>query len=94
MNPTKLWGAGALALLLSACVTINIYFPEAQADQAVKAIVKDVLGKDVPAAEPAPTGEKGSALEQPFWAGWCRRPRRPSRTSLWIPRRSAGCRPP
>ncbi|MCP3868147.1 MAG: YdbL family protein [Gammaproteobacteria bacterium] len=35
-------------MLLAACVTINIYFPEAQAEEAAKEIVDDILGKQIP----------------------------------------------
>ena len=34
-----------LSLLLSACVTINIYFPAAAAEEAARTIVRDVLGE-------------------------------------------------
>jgi uncharacterized protein YdbL (DUF1318 family) len=33
-------------LFLAACVTINIYFPAAEAQQAAEEIVKDILGKE------------------------------------------------
>ncbi|TVQ74868.1 MAG: DUF1318 domain-containing protein [Chromatiaceae bacterium] len=44
-----------LALLLSACVTINIYFPAAAAEDAARIIVRDVLGEteQPPARDPA-----------------------------------------
>jgi len=35
-----------LALVLASCVTINIYFPAAEAEEAARTIVRDVLGKD------------------------------------------------
>jgi uncharacterized protein YdbL (DUF1318 family) len=35
-----------LALVLASCVTINIYFPAAAAEEAARTIVRDVLGKD------------------------------------------------
>ena len=57
MKAVRLTLMAALSLLLLACVTINIYFPAAQAEQAAERIVDDILGK------PAPAGEKGSALE-------------------------------
>ena len=37
--------AVAVLFLISACVTINIYFPEAQAEKAAEKIVDDILGK-------------------------------------------------
>ena len=45
-------------LLLTACVTINIYFPSAQAEEAAREMVKDILGKD----EVAPGENKESAV--------------------------------
>ena len=47
--------------LLVACVTINIYFPTAQAEEAAEKIVKDVLGKDGETAPPAE--DKGAWLD-------------------------------
>ena len=43
--------------LLVACVTINIYFPAAQAEEAAERIVDDILG------EKQPGDDKGAALE-------------------------------
>jgi uncharacterized protein YdbL (DUF1318 family) len=61
----------AAALLLTACVTINVYFPAAEAKEAAKEFVDKVIGDDVPAtdAKPAPQtpgGQGGSAsLQKP-----------------------------
>ena len=42
-------------LILSACVTINIYFPAAAAEKAADKIIDEVWQlKDKPADEPAP----------------------------------------
>lgn len=41
-----------LALLLGACVTINVYFPAAAAEQAADRIIEDVWGRQPPAAKP------------------------------------------
>jgi len=43
------------ALILASCVTINIYFPEAAAEEAARTIVRDVLGKE---AAPSPVKKK------------------------------------
>ena len=53
----------SLLLFLAACVTINVYFPTAQAVEAADQIIRGVYGEEqAPAAEqPAP----GSSLEQP-----------------------------
>ncbi|MGH8025945.1 MAG: YdbL family protein [Pseudoxanthomonas sp.] len=64
----KRWLGTSLAasLLLTACVTINVYFPAAEAKEAAKEFVDKVIGDDVPAtdAKPAPQtpgGQGGSA---------------------------------
>ncbi len=44
-----------MSLLLGACVTINIYFPAAAAEEAAREIVRDVLDKDK-----APEQDKGT----------------------------------
>ncbi|RTZ71361.1 MAG: DUF1318 domain-containing protein [Gammaproteobacteria bacterium] len=51
-----------LSLLLSACVTINIYFPAAAAEEAARTIVRDVLKGDeaAPAQEPKEEQKEGS----------------------------------
>ena len=51
----------AAALLLSACVTINVYFPAAEAQEAAREFVEKVIG-DEPArtAPPAPGGGSAS----------------------------------
>ncbi|HET6783155.1 MAG TPA: YdbL family protein [Pseudoxanthomonas sp.] len=59
----------AAALLLTACVTINVYFPAAEAKEAAKEFVDKVIGDDAPAADakPAPQtpgGQGGSASLQ------------------------------
>ncbi|MET0101585.1 MAG: YdbL family protein [Sedimenticola sp.] len=42
----KLSTAVATLLILAACVTINIYFPAAQAEEAAEKIVDEILGED------------------------------------------------
>lgn len=39
------------ALLVGACVTINVYFPAAEVNEAAQKFVEDVIGSDVPKAE-------------------------------------------
>lgn len=58
MKLLKLTTLTGLLLLLVACVTINIYFPAAQAEQAAERIVEDILGKQ------APKEDKGAWLER------------------------------
>lgn len=41
-------------LLLAACVTINVYFPAAEAQEAAREFVEKVIGDEVPGTPPAP----------------------------------------
>jgi hypothetical protein len=59
---TRTGGLLATLLLLAACVTINIYFPAAEAEEAAEKIVKDVLGNAVKVTPPA---EDNGAWLQP-----------------------------
>ena len=61
MRALKLTIYTGIILLLVACVTINIYFPAAQAEAAAERIVDDILGK--PQEKPDP----GASLPM---AGW------------------------
>jgi uncharacterized protein YdbL (DUF1318 family) len=66
----------AAALLLTACVTINVYFPAAEAKEAAKEFVDKVIGDDAPANETKPVpqnpgGQGGSAsLRSPRSFDW------------------------
>ncbi|GAA4862859.1 hypothetical protein GCM10023332_13680 [Luteimonas vadosa] len=54
------------ALALSACVTINVYFPAAEAKEAAREFVEKVIGDEVPADRRAvPDGNGGMALLRP-----------------------------
>ena len=66
MKLMKISGLFTLLLLLAACVTINIYFPAAQAEEAAERIVDDILGKPQPDADKK-TEKKGAALQQPLY---------------------------
>lgn len=56
----------AAALLVSACVTINVYFPAAEAREAAREFVEDVI--DDPANAPPPdNSEGGMALHFDPW---------------------------
>jgi hypothetical protein len=62
MKVARITGLFATLMLLAACVTINIYFPAAEADEAAEKIVKDILGKD---EQPVPPAEdKGVMVPQ------------------------------
>lgn len=62
-------GLPVAAVMLTACVTINVYFPAAEAKEAAKEFVDKVIGDDTPDtdAKPAPQtpgGQGGSASLQ------------------------------
>ena len=44
----------AAVLALTACVTINVYFPAAEAKEAAKQFVEKVIGDEAQPAQPAP----------------------------------------
>jgi len=54
-----------LALFLASCVTINIYFPAAAAEEAARTIVRDVLGKEGEAPAQPEEVSPQSSLQQP-----------------------------
>ena len=57
----KILGFPLMALALTACVTINIYFPAAAAEEAARTIVRDVLKSEQPEqAPPAKQDDKQS----------------------------------
>ena len=61
----KILGYPLMALALTACVTINIYFPAAAAEEAARTIVRDVLKSEEAApTPPEPAGDKQSQAVQ------------------------------
>src|SRR3970040_1353999 len=50
-------GVPVAAVLVTACVTINVYFPAAEAREAAKEFVEKVIGDEVP-----PASEPGASL--------------------------------
>ena len=52
----------AATLLLSACVTINVYFPAAEAKEAAKEFVEKVIQEGTPAPAVQPQGGGGMAM--------------------------------
>ncbi|MGY0503751.1 YdbL family protein [Luteimonas sp. e5] len=54
----KYWMPIPAALVLAACVTINVYFPAAEAREAAKEFVEKVIGED---GEPVEAPGKGAA---------------------------------
>ncbi len=78
MRHWRFTGILLTALVMAACVTINVYFPAAQAQQAADRIIRDVYGtpkgKAPPPAEsapakpaPAPKASPQGRLERPVW---------------------------
>ena len=53
----RIVGYPLMALALTACVTINIYFPAAAAEEAARTIVRDVLKSEQ--TEPRPSSQQG-----------------------------------
>ncbi len=59
------WSLALLGLLvLSACVTINVYFPAAEAQEAAREFVEKVIGDETPGAgqPPAPEADAGGGM--------------------------------
>lgn len=54
-------GMPIAVLALTACVTINVYFPAAEAKEAAKEFVDKVIGDDAQQATPAPAPEDNDA---------------------------------
>jgi len=60
----KRWiGMPFAAVVLTACVTINVYFPAAEAKEAAKEFVEKVIGDQAQQA-PAPGGDGGMAMRR------------------------------
>ncbi|KGM52410.1 hypothetical protein N792_04785 [Lysobacter concretionis Ko07 = DSM 16239] len=60
-------GIPVAAVMVTACVTINVYFPAAEAREAAKEFVDKVIGEEVPAAAPADDKSGGpSAMLAPM----------------------------
>ena len=55
-----------IALALCACVTINVYFPAAEAKEAARQFVEKVIGDDAQPSPPAttPPGDGGMAVRE------------------------------
>ena len=68
----RVLGISLLSLVLCACVTINVYFPAAEAREAAREFVENVIGDEaVPAPAPTPTpGDGGMAMRQLRFDPW------------------------
>ncbi|HEU4773771.1 MAG TPA: hypothetical protein VFS82_04530, partial [Lysobacter sp.] len=62
-------GIPVAAVMVTACVTINVYFPAAEAREAAKEFVDKVIGDEVPAAAPADdkSGGPSAMLDPVSW---------------------------
>ena len=54
------------AFVLAACVTINVYFPAAEAQEAAAEFVDKVIGDDQKKEEPAPAKPPQASLQPRF----------------------------
>lgn len=65
------WMGVPVALMLTACVTINVYFPAAEAKEAAKEFVEKVIGDEAQPKEPVkenkPGGQSASVEPQFDW---------------------------
>jgi len=60
MRALRFPSLAASLLFLTACVTINVYFPAAEAQEAAREFVEKVIGEETP-APPAADGDGGMA---------------------------------
>lgn len=58
----------ALALSLAACVTINVYFPEAAAERAADRFIQDVLGEEDESGQASPISPDASGSTGFRWS--------------------------
>ena len=61
----RIVGYPLMALVLTACVTINIYFPAAAAEEAARTIVRDVLKSEQTEPEPAAQQDDKQSARMP-----------------------------
>ena len=61
----RLMGIPVAAALLTACVTINVYFPAAEAKEAAKEFVETVIGDEAKDVQVKPADGGGMALSLP-----------------------------
>lgn len=51
-----------MAMVLTACVTINVYFPAAEVQQAAKKFVEQVIGPEATPSDAKPAGDSGGGM--------------------------------
>lgn len=59
MRSLRIPSLGLGTLLLAACVTINVYFPAAEAQEAAREFVEKVIGDEAAPSEPQPESSSG-----------------------------------
>ena len=74
MQTLKLMSAVTFGVLLTACVTVNVYFPAAAAENAADRFIRDVYGRDSDEpGEAPPAGDEQSLIlpagDQPAYSG-------------------------
>lgn len=75
MHSVRLSSMLGLLLFISACVTINVYFPTAEAVEAADRIIRDVYDEGqpakpaAPATSPAPDSSSALPVNRPLLAG-------------------------
>ncbi len=63
MRPTRSLFSTLLVLLLTACVTINIYFPAAAAEEAADQVIDEVWGKQPSQEKTAPDDRSSNGFQ-------------------------------
>ncbi|UCE76889.1 MAG: YdbL family protein [Gammaproteobacteria bacterium] len=65
MHTIRMSSVLGMLLFITACVTINVYFPTAQAVEAADQIIRGVYGEEQAPAAPAEQPAPGSSLQLP-----------------------------
>jgi len=54
----------SLLILITGCVTVNVYFPAAAAEQAADRIIKEIYGEQLEGAQPTPAQPDDRSLDE------------------------------
>jgi len=66
----RVMGISLMSLVLCACVTINVYFPAAEAREAAREFVENVIGDEAASPPPATPGDGGMAMRPTRFDPW------------------------